>query len=185
MMSNQRGTVDLRDFIVDGLFAGVQLGQTPEQVLGRLPAPDRADTEADGLGKGCEIWNYGHLELHFLDGALFAISCDNFKSWDEAEGRSTDTWDAGPSINLEPWVFARPHSLTLDDMLGVLNGNAISFTLLHNPRHGNILIRILKSHVELVFESDIDADTTWAENPDSFRLTAFSLSTASAPHGPG
>ncbi len=55
--------IDLLDFIKNGKFDYIKLGQTKELILKNFADPD--DFSIDFLNPNYTIWFYGNIEFHF------------------------------------------------------------------------------------------------------------------------
>jgi hypothetical protein len=155
--------VDLYDFVTNGIFDCIKIGQTKEWILSNFPDPDYTENGLHITKKG-NIWTYGNIEFHFVDNILNLIFCDNFVSLDILTDKITDHWDAGRHIDLNKWIFVKANSLKCNEIMTILNQARINFSLFHSPNLRSAVIRILKSNVELVFEKEndcIDEDTNF------------------------
>ena len=162
--------VSLRDFVVDGRFDGLEIGQSKDWVAQHFVEPDGVETE--NLTQGCEIWRFGHMELHFFEGTLFMVFCDSFITWDK---KLRDRWDAGSRIELDYWIFKKAARLNLGTVSKRLIRERITHQVIYNQDIGNSVIRIPASGVELVFDPVKDDDG----NPNHSPFGAMSLSWSS------
>jgi len=134
--------VKMRDFVLNGIFDCIELGQTKEWILNNFPDPDDWDGNL-----GWEIWRYGLFEFHFTGNILDAIFCDSFYEF------ATGEWslNAGPSIVVEPWVFADPSKMGLVDVIRTLIRESADFSVNNKLSLGYVAVNIRRSGVELGF----------------------------------
>jgi hypothetical protein len=123
------------------------------------------------MGHGISIWRYGFFEFSFLDDFLYQIWCDSF---DES---IFSRLNAGEKINLKKWMFNKYKNMDIRRIFNKLNEKKISFTVIYNEKLNNlrrgdmVVIRVLKSNVELYFEEPEDFNSK-----KSFYLGAIGLS---------
>jgi len=96
--------------------------------------------------------------------------------FDELTGTVTGQWNAGNHIELHKWIFEKANSLKCNEIITILNQNKVNFSLFHKPSWRNVVIYILKSNVELMFEKENDLLN---EDANLFCFKAFSLSSKS------
>jgi len=163
--------ISMLEFIRDGKFDYIKIGQTREWIFHNFPSPDGWEEELLHVLEIFNIWRYGNIEFHFEEDQLSSIFCDDFSTYDEDTDKIVNQWNAGKWIDLDLWIFDRVEKLNLSYVMEILNQNRISFSVFHSDL--NVVIRILKSNVELVFEKksheELDSDT------NLFQFVAFGL----------
>ncbi len=153
--------IDFLDFFKTGKFDYLKLGNTKEWILNNFPDPDGNFEKEDLLkGKDFSIWQYGDLELHFEDQALFLIYSDHWYEW-KLEG--------GESLILDKWIFDDIRKLTLRFVLEAFNSQNIDF----KKKTDNLGVRLrLESGVELTFENINDIEGL---DTNDFHVSSFGL----------
>ena len=159
--------INMFEFVRDGKFDYIKIGQTTEWIFHNFPSPDGWEDAELHVLELFSIWCYGTIELHFEEKRLSSIFCDDFTTYDEDTDEVHNHWNAGTLIDLDLWIFDDVKKLNLSYVMGILNQHQISFSVIHSDL--NVVIRILKSNVELVFEIEPEIDA------NSFQMSAFSL----------
>ena len=160
MLSTNPVQVNLFNFINNGEFANIKVGQTKEWIINNFPDPDYINDMGDNMF----IWQYGTIEFHFDGEMLFLIFCDNFHKF-----------NAGKTIDLEKWIFKSTNHLTLEKVVKVLNKNKISFTLIHKESIECVIIKILASNVSLYFAMKDQRCDFNRIDPNTLHFDSFSL----------
>ena len=153
--------IDLKDFILNGKFDFVELGQTIECLKNELSKPD------DHLTIDCytELWRLGTIELHFFEKQLCAIFCDEFRQLKKSK-----------TLKVEPWVIQNFKKLSLDKFLKILNKQRAGYSIKFNQQLNNVIVKINKSQVVLYFEPELGSKNPEKQNPNHFLIKAFGLS---------
>lgn len=141
MKLNTKIKIDLLEFIKNGKFDYIKLGQTKEWIINNFPDPDGFST--DFLSPKCTIWTYGNIEFHFdKTNKLFLIFSDYLHEL-----------DGGESLDLNKWVFEDYSKLTLMYVLTQLNRQKIDYCKACD--HFGVTIKT-NGGVELSFAKDSD-----------------------------
>ncbi|WP_162921710.1 hypothetical protein [Listeria costaricensis] len=147
--------INLQDFILNGKFDYIKIGQTKEWITTNFPDPD----SINNMGHNLFIWTYGNIEFHFNADRLFLIWCDNFHSF-----------SAGQNIRLDKWIFEDTQHLTLQSMTDILHRHKVDFSVTHQPKWQTTVIQITKSHVELFF-----GPSASQQEPPAYSFHGFGL----------
>ncbi|MCA9705594.1 MAG: hypothetical protein KDK70_07095 [Myxococcales bacterium] len=158
--------IDLLEFLRTGHFDCLRLGQTQEYILHNFPDPDDFDASwlTDPRSSRLSIWRYGNVELHFEGPRLFLVFSDYL-----------DSLTGGPSLDIDPWILARPEPVGLLDVIRELNRERIDFCK-ERGSVGIVVVR-LSSGVTLHFDPGDPPDVGVAD-PNEYRLSAFALQAA-------
>lgn len=149
--------IDFLEFIKNGKFDYIKLGQTKEWILNNFPDPDCFSNEF--LKPKCNIWTYGNIEFHFNKAnELFLIFSDFIYEL-----------DGGENLDLDKWIFEDYSKLNLAYILTQLNIQEVDYCK-SGDRFGIRLIT--KSGVELGFAKETD-EVIFDSN--KLHLTSFSL----------
>ncbi len=149
--------IDFLEFIQNGNFDYIKLGQTKEWILNNFPDPD--DFSETFLNKTCKIWTYGNIEFHFDNkNELVLIFSDYLQ---ELYG--------GENLDLDKWIFADYSKLNLAYVLTQLNEQEIEYC--KSDDHFGVKL-LAKSGVELIFSKDLDEVIS---NPNLIHITCFQL----------
>ncbi len=151
--------IDILDFIKNGKFDFIKIGQTKEWILNNFPDPD-----VFGMGKtiqDAEILCYGNIEFHFYEGKLSLI-----------HGENLNELNGGNFLKIKKWIFLENKDLTLLEFINELNIKEIDFTKkTENFNSKYVKIHILKSNIQFTF---IGEDNE-LKNQNHFTLYSFSL----------
>lgn len=150
--------VSLLDFIKNGQFDYIKLGQSKEWILNNFPDPD--DFSSDYLVSNCTIWRYGNIEFHFdKSNELILIYTDYLQDL-----------TGGESLELDKWILEAYSKLNLAYVITKLNEQEIDYCKSSN----DIGVKITtQSGVCLSFAKDFDDKTS---NPNQLQMTSLSLS---------
>lgn len=93
--------ISMQSFVLAGSFDIVTLGMTQDWLQDNFLAPDYIKD----MGHRFHVWQYGGFELHFDDGVLFMIWCNDVSYLDTYHGFSVDKWlfEDPAASNLEYW----------------------------------------------------------------------------------
>ena len=105
----------MEDFIKNGKFDYIQIGQSKEWILNNFPDPDGYFS----MSYKDSIWKYGTIEFHFSENQLFMIFCEQLSLPDEN------------GIKINKWIFDR-RPLTMLECIRILNDERLSFSLNHS-----------------------------------------------------
>lgn len=147
--------IDILNFLKTGNFDVIRIGQSKGWIADNFPKPDSVWDTDEG-----SIWSYGNIELHFNENELFMIYSDHF---------NTEKLHAGEHISLNNWIFDRPRSLTLKNVIQALNTEHIDFQKTTNEL--NITLTF-SSGVVLYFENHKDIENL---DPNKYHLMAFAF----------
>ena len=147
--------IDFWDFIKNGKFDCIKLGQTKEWILNNFPDPD--NFSADFLSSKYNIWTYGNIEFHFNKSSeLFLIYSDYL-----------DKLDGGDNLELNKWIFETFPKLNLIYVITKLNEQEIDYC----KSSEQFCVRLTtKNGVELGFEKD-----NIVSDPNQLHMTYFGL----------
>lgn len=128
--------IDLLDFVRNGKFDYIKLGQTKEWIINNFPNPD--DYSNSFLYSKCNIWTYGNIEFHFNKAnTLFSIFLDYLYEL-----------DGGKNLDLNKWIFDDYSKFSLAYVLAKLNEQEIDY---HKSSDYFGVRVITKSGIELGF----------------------------------
>lgn len=148
--------VSLLDFIKNGQFDYIKLGQSKEWILNNFPDPD--DFSSDYLTSNYTIWRYGNIEFHFdKSNELILIYTDYLQDL-----------TGGESLDLDKWILEAYPKLNLAYVITKLNEQEIDYC-----KSSNDIGITTQSGVCLSFAKDFDDKTS---NPNQLQMTSLSLS---------
>lgn len=159
MEINHKIELNMFEFLTNGKFDCIELGQSQEWILNHFPEPDNHDRR---YLIGSNIWLYGKIEFHFSDNRLYQIFSDHLQS--DYMGRK---FHAGEHFTVKTWIFKQPKKLTLDYVMRKFVKLNIDFEKQTNPYSIDL---ILKSGVKLIFQN-LNEHTN--RNPNRYLMTAF------------
>lgn len=157
MKLNHKIDIDLKDFILNGKFDFVELGQTQEWLLHNFADPD----DQGDMGNQIEIWRFGTIEFYFLEKQLFQIYCDGFHGFKLSQ-----------SLKIQPWILKKYKRMTLSKFLKILNRECVNYSVKHDLKLKNVAVKISKSQMVLYFSPEYDAKDA---QPDQYLIGAFCL----------
>jgi len=139
----KRLKINLLEFIKNGEFGILKLGESRECLLNNFPNPDGFEDGDDWKNGRLEIFTYGDIEFHFMDDKLYLIFADYF-----------NILDGGVSLYFEEkWIFEKEaHLLTVEYISQKLQEEKIEFSIkLSNLRDENRVLIRTEEGVEFLF----------------------------------
>jgi len=107
-------SASLRELILQEKFECVRLGVTKEWLSKNFPEPD--GYLGNETAETSNIWQYGNVEFHFHKDVLYMIFTDY-----------VETIDAGPKLQLDPWILKYGAPTYFSDWVSVLNREGLDF----------------------------------------------------------
>jgi len=155
MKLNHKIQIGLKDFILEGKFDFLKIGQTKKWVVDNFADPDGTYVDNE-----IEAFIYGKVQLFFHKGILYNIQvgsmCDFF---------------SGEYIELDKWIFEKKEDLYLERVINCLNSHKCSYKLVNEAdKYKHVKIFLDTSGVELVFCLED------SKNINQYELYAISIS---------
>lgn len=152
--------IDMFEFLKMGKFDYIEIGQTQAWILNNFPDPD----DFNGKLLARDIWRYGMFEFNFSEHKLTHIFSDHFQ-----HDRYGKQFNAGNTIDINPWIFAYPKQLTLQFVMQELTKHQIDF----NKKTEKYWIGLTtQGGIKLMFEIPENSENT---DPNTFLMVAFSF----------
>jgi len=147
----------MEDFVKNGKFDCIKIGQTKEYILHNFPDPDIGGLS---MSHKDNIWVYGSFEFFFYKNILTQIYCEDLALF------------GGEGLKIDKWIFGKP--LTLLETVKELNCNIIDFSLTHKFVGSSsqvAQITVSNSNVTLGFSSEEENE----RDCNCFRLRGISF----------
>ncbi len=135
--------ISLREFILEGKFDYVEIGQSKEWLKHNFLDPDDWGP-GDKPFEQVTVWRFGNIEFHFAGGELTMIFMDYLP-----------ILDGGPSLTIDKWLLRDSEPMTLAQVIWELNQAQADYSVQNNVFEGRTEIRVEQSHVTLAFDSTI------------------------------
>lgn len=149
--------IDFLDFIKNGKFDYIKLGQSKEWIINNFPDPD--DFSEIFLNKTYTIWTYGNIEFHFDNKNELVLIFSDYLH--ELHG--------GENLDLDKWIFEDYSKLNLSYVLTELNEQEIDYC--KSSDHFGVRLSA-KSGVELFFAKDLEEVIS---DPNLLHISSFQL----------
>ena len=150
--------IDLKQFILEGKFANVTMGQN-KSVINECFLPAISDNE---MGNNLSISLYQGIEFHFDGDMLFTIWCDNL-----AYIKNTK------KLIFNKWIVDDLDRMSLVYAIKIFSDEFVNFSIRFDNNLNNAVLKIRKSGVELWFENTSENDMCI---PSEYQLVAIGLS---------
>lgn len=157
MQKKDKTEIDLWEFVRNGKFDILKIGQSREWVLNNFPKPDFFENGESWKNGEFEIFSYGDFELHFSNDILFMIFAD-----------FTGKVNGGKSLVFsDKWILKKETSkLNLTYVIDKLLKEKIDFSTKRDDKLNSIILKTTKN-IEIHFEADAST------NPEDYYFSAI------------
>ena len=155
MKFDQLVDVSFHNFVFNGKFDFVELGQTMAWLEQNFVEPD----SKNDMGNGFYIWLFGNVEFHFENNKLYMIWCDYLSQI-----------HLGKAIRFDKGILNNVAELNVTRVFNMLVNEGADLQIRRQSPH-TLLIHVNRSGVTLWFE----ADEEQPGDPQNYMLMAFGL----------